>query len=357
MHRDMNPTVVSSCAVDVGYANVKYSAGRAQVGGQVVIRTGVFPALAPVLSNDGFQIREGSQAADGAVVTLGGTRYFAGKGVAFHSSGSEPRTVPSNYCESDEYMALLCGALHYIAKDVGAKQSMVIETLVLGLPLSTWRQHHKALATRATGEHVLGALGDGEAKLLVQVKHVSVIVQPLGALYHHGIGTSEKALEGWTMVVDAGGGTLDWFVSHRMQPNWPRSGAHNKSMLACCYAVADQINPDWKDQFEIVNRIDFALRNSSDYFEVQGVKYQLVKYRAAVDVVLREAVNKMMASVTKTDNLDYILVTGGAAGLFYAFLCDNYPQLKPILHVDPDNLYANVKGFQVVAELVREEVR
>ncbi|QHE89241.1 hypothetical protein [Hydrogenophaga sp. BPS33] len=357
MHRDMKTTVLASCAVDVGYANVKYSSGRAHVGGQVEIRTGVFPALAPVLSNDGFQIRGDSPAADGTVVTLGGTRYFSGKGVHFHASGSEPRTVPSNYCETDEYMALLCGALHYIAKDAGANHSMVIETLVLGLPLSTWRQHHKALAARATGEHVLGTFGGGDLKCLVHVKHVTVIVQPLGALYHHGIGASEKPMAGWTMVVDAGGGTLDWFVSQRMQPNWPRSGAHNKSMLACCYAVADQINPDWKDQIEIVNRIDFALRNSSDHFEVQGVRYPLDKYRAAVEAVLRESVNKMMASVNKTDNLDYILVTGGAAGIFYTFLCDNYPNLKPVMHVDPDNLYANVKGFQIAAELVHEEVR
>jgi len=357
MHRDFQTTVVKACAVDVGYSNVKYSSGRAEVGGKVQIRTGVFPALAPVLTNEGFHIREGSPSLDGTIVSLGGMRYFVGEDVRFHASGSEPRTIPSNYCESDEYRALLMGALHYIAKDVGSPQSMVIETLVLGLPLLTWRQHHKRLAARIQGEHALGGSADNQFKCLVQVKKVAVVVQPLGALYRHGVDTPEMATSGWTLVVDAGGGTLDWFVSQRMRPNWARSGAHNKSMLACCYAVADQINPDWKDQSEIINRIDDALQTAADFFEVQGKKYPLVKYRAAVDAVIRESVNKMMAAVGKTDNLDYILVTGGAASIFYTYLCENYPQLAPIIHIDTDNLYANVKGFQVVAELVNQEQR
>lgn len=357
MHREFQTTVVQACAVDVGYSNVKYSSGRVEVGGKVQIRTGVFPALAPVLTNEGFHIREGSPSLNGTVVSRGGMRYFVGEDVRFFSSGSEPRTIPSNYCESDEYMALVMGALHRIAEHVGASQSMVIETLVLGLPLSTWRQHHKKLAGRVQGEHALGGFDDGQFKCLVQVKKVAVVVQPLGALYRHGVNTPEMATADWAMVVDAGGGTLDWFVSQRLKPNWARSGAHNKSMLACCYAVADQINPDWKDQFEIINRIDNALQTAEDSFEVQGKKYPLIKYRSAVDAVLRESVNKMMASVGKTDNLDYILVTGGAASIFYTYLSENYPQLEPIMHLDIDNLYANVKGFQVVAELVHQEQR
>ncbi len=114
MNRDFQTTVVKACAVDVGYSNVKYSSGRAEVGGKVQIRTGVFPALAPVLTNEGFHIREGSPSLDGTIVSLGGMRYFVGGDVRFHASGSEPRTIPSNYCESDEYRALLNGssALH-----------------------------------------------------------------------------------------------------------------------------------------------------------------------------------------------------------------------------------------------------
>ncbi|MBD2222765.1 hypothetical protein H6G33_38280 [Calothrix sp. FACHB-1219] len=357
MHRDMNTTVVEACAIDVGHANVKYSSRRSMVAGKADIRTGVFPAIAPVMVNGGFQNHNGSKKVDGVAIDIGGMQYYVGKDVRFHATGSELRTVPRNYCETDEYLALLRGALHHIAHDVGAGSAMVIETLVLGLPINTWRQYNKSLAARIEGDHLLGTITSEHPKRLVHVKKVVVIVQPLGALYQYGIATSSDPLPGWTMVLDAGGGTLDWFVSQRLQPNWPRSGAHAKSMLACCYAIADKINPEWKDQADIVGRIDFAVRTKSEYFEVQGVKYPIEQYRPAVDAVLRESVNKMFATVGKSDDLDHILITGGAAGVLHDFLCVNYPHLKTIMVVDADSLFANVKGFQIAAELVYEETR
>ncbi len=352
MQRDMKTIVIETCAIDVGYSNVKYTSGRVEVGGNVEICTGHFPALAPVVPSVGLQAAPGSKGADGTLVTLGGTRYFAGRGVKFHVSGTDPRTVPVNYCETDEYMALLRGALHYIAQDVGARQTLVIEQLVLGLPLTTFRKYRDAMPARFEGDHVLASIGGAE-RLIVHVKKVLVVVQPMGALYQLGSSTASMASSGWTLVVDAGGGTLDWFVSQDLQPNWTRAGAHSRSMLACCYAVADRLNPNWKNSYEVIKRIDEALRTGADSFVVGGEEFMIAHYRPSIEAVLRESVNIMMASVKQTDDLDHILLTGGGAALFGDFLAENYPHLKRLLREDPDCLYANVKGFHLMGEVQR----
>lgn len=352
MQRDMQTTVIETCAIDVGYSNVKYTSGRVEAGGSVEMRTGHFPAIAPVVPSLALQAGPGSKGADGTLVTLGGTRYFAGRSVKFHVSGTDPRTVPANYCETDEYMALLRGALHYIAQDSGARQTLVIEQLVLGLPLTTFRKYRESMPARFEGDHVLESIGSSE-RLIVHVKKVLVVVQPMGALYQLGASSSSLASSGWTLVVDAGGGTLDWFVSENLQPNWTRSGAHSRSVLSCCYAVADGINPDWKNNYEVINRIDEALRTGADSFMAGGAKHMMAHHRSSIEAVLRESVNIMMASVKQTDDLDHIFLTGGGAGLFGAFLTENYPKLAPLLREDPDCLYSNVKGFHLMGEIQR----
>ncbi|MBX3610756.1 MAG: hypothetical protein KF871_12750 [Hydrogenophaga sp.] len=353
----MKPTVIETCAIDVGYSNVKYTSGRVAIGGHVEIRAGHFPAVAPVLRNAGFEARPGTTGADGVFVTLGGVRYFAGRGYEFHSSGSDVRSVPDNYCESDQYMALARGAMHYIAQDVGAQQSLVIETLVLGLPLSTFRKYRLTLAARFEGDHILEATGNGQMSCLVQVQKVLVVVQPMGALYQLGTANPTSPVPGWTLVVDVGGGTLDWFVAKDLQPNWIRSGAHKRSMLDCCYAIADKNNPAWKEQPDIIERIDTALRTGADTFEVQSETFRMVEYRDVVNAVLAESVNKMLASVGMTDNLNLVLVTGGGANLFANYLCEKHPEFQGVLRVDPDGLYANVKGFHLMGEIEHSAAR
>lgn len=345
------PTVrVGARAIDVGYYNVKYSMGRSIHAGQTVINTGLMPSLAPRLSSHITMQSPGTMAADGCIIEIDGVRYFVGRGAVFNSSGVEPRPILPDYALSDKYLALARGALNYMAQAEGAPSELIIEHLVVGLPLNTFTQYKDALQRRTKGEHIITLPGDvGHRRITVE--DVTVLVQPQGALINFNAQTRGQP-EGWLLVVDPGGGTLDWFLTKGRQPNWQRSGAYSKAMLACATAVCDRINTDWKNQFEIVERVDEAIRSKAQTFKVGPTIYELKDYWQTVESVLDESIRYMLGVVGATDNLDRILLTGGGATVYFNHMQQNYPRLAALVHMDSDPVFSNVRGFQVVSEMM-----
>jgi len=58
-----------------------------------------------------------------------------------------------------------------------------------------------------------------------------VIVEHVhGALVNYGLKMNGK-LDGVALVVDPGGGTLDWYVASKVKSSWPRLGAYPMAML------------------------------------------------------------------------------------------------------------------------------
>lgn len=357
MKRDQGIVHAGVRAIDVGYFSVKYTLGRKQTEDGSVIETDLFPSLAPRISGNAVMETPGTGRTDGCIVEVDGVRYFVGRGADYYSTGLEPRPVLEDYCESDKYLALMRGALHYMALDAGASSELIIDRLVLGLPLNTYSKYRDSLRSRAQGEHLLGSLSGDNSHRRVTVKAVDVIVQPQGALLNFGFQKERRTADGWTLVVDPGGGTLDWYLSRGQEPNWQRSGAYPKSMLACANAVADRINPKWKDQFEIMQRIDTAIRDGNQSFKVRGIDYCLDDYRQSIDAVLEESVKYMLGVVGPTDSLDQLLLTGGGAKLFYRYIAETYPDLAPIIQIDRDSVFSNVRGFQVAGEYFQAPAR
>lgn len=357
MKRDNGIVHAGVRAIDVGYFSVKYTLGRKQVEGVSQLETDLFPSLAPRMSGNKVIASPGTARADGCFVNVDGVNYFVGRGADFFSTGLEPRPVLDNYCESDKYLALMRGALHYMALDAGATNELVIDRLVLGLPLNTFARYNQSLRLRAQGEHLLGGLNNDGSMRRVTVRAVDVIVQPQGALLNFGMQKARGGADGWTLVVDPGGGTLDWYLSRGQEPNWQRSGAYPKSMLACANAVADRINPNWKNQYEIMERIDRAIRDGKESFKVQGVDYRLEEYSQSIEAVLEEAVKYMFGVVGPTDSLDNILLTGGGAKLFHRYLSAHYPEFRNIMQLDENPVFSNVRGFQIAGEFFQNAVR
>ena len=352
----MNPRESKSVdvrAIDVGYFSTKLTLGRKEMGnGQSFIATSLFPSLAPRLPA-GMAMQSAMHGRpDGAVVPVGDTKYFVGRDAILHSSGREPREVLADYSTTEKYLALLRGALHYMAQDAQATSQLVIRHLVLGLPLNTFSAYKEGLSKAATGEHLLPDPAAGSASRTVKVERTSVIVQPQGALVSYGANNSAMFKDGWVLVVDAGGGTLDWYVARGRQPNWQRSGAYPKSMLACAYAVADQIDSTWRDNYEIIERIDKAIRSKSDSFKTAGNTYLLAPFQNAIEAVLQESTDKMVARLGSLDNLDLILFTGGGATVYRDFFQRRHPKLANIMHLDEDPVFANVRGFHVAGEIM-----
>lgn len=347
-----SPHVVDVRAMDVGYFSVKLSLGRKLVDGDSVIHTGLFPSLAPRLPS-GMSLETAMKSkTDGCVVNVNGVSYYVGRDAILYSSGREPRAVLPNYSNTDKYRALFLGGLHYIAQDVGVKGDLILKHLVLGLPLNNYANHYIALTKMAEGTHELPDPRNSNAVRCITVQSVSVVVQPQGALTNYAVQNQTEARDGWTLVVDPGGGTLDWFVSRGRQPNWQRSGAYPKSMLECSYAVADAIDRTWRDNFEIIERIDRAIREGAPSVKTAGRTHELARYASAIEAVVKEATDKMVAGLGSMDNLDRILFTGGGARLFYEYMVVNYPDHKNIMHIDNESVFANVKGFQLVGEFL-----
>ena len=346
------PFVIGARSIDVGYYNVKYTLGRAS--SQSPAKVASFPSIAPVLRSGAARQMEDFSQPDGCVVRVDGVAYFAGPGAAHRGNGSEARLVKEDYASSDRYLALMRGAMWQIAKDATPSRDVVIRRLGLGLPLNTYFDSAATLSAKAVGEHIVGS-GDDERRITVE--NARVIVQPQGAIIHFGYTNGGRALEGVTMVVDPGGGTLDWYLSERMTPSWERSGAYPKAMLACAYAVADRIDARWRDQSRIVDRIDRAIRENRASFTVQGKEVSMAEHRPAVNQVLDESIDQMLATVGSLDDLDHILFTGGGASVFREHFQKKYPHLKRIIHIDQDAIFSNVRGFQVVAEKDLEMAR
>ncbi|MGE3348569.1 MAG: ParM/StbA family protein [Ramlibacter sp.] len=349
MKTEMSSVRVAARALDVGYCNVKYTLGRKVAMDKSSIATGMFPALSPrVTKQHGLG---GMSSADGCLVEVNGITHFVGAGAVYCSSGSEPRHVLANYSSTDKYLAQMRGGMYYMLLDQGAPDELVIEQLVVGLPLNTFRSFRQPLIDRTAAEHLVTNPSTGGTHRII-VERAHVMVQPQGALLNYHVNDAQRARDGWCLVIDPGGGTLDWYVSQGKVPNWERSGAYGKAMLACAYAVADKIQENWRDQFEIIDRIDTAIRQNLPSFRVGGYEYELEGFRAAIEGVLEDSIDHLVTGVRGFDNFDHILFTGGGARVYYDFLSKRMPKLRPVMRLDEDPIFANVRGFQIGAELL-----
>ena len=348
MHRDPTTIDLGARAVDVGYCNVKYTLGRAHEGNSQPVRTGLFPALAPRLAAARVASDPGSQKIDGCSVDVAGVEYFVGRDAQYNGSNLEPRTIAPEYCTTGKYLALLRGALNEMGEAAGGGCAFHIDDLVVGLPLTTFQQYRRQLAMRLEGEHEVRTSAGFTRHFRVGRAHV--IVQPFGALLNFGVARKGE-LDGWTLVVDVGGGTLDWYVASRRKTNWARSGAYPKAMLACAYAIADRVNESWKDQINVVNRIDAAIRQDAQSFRVGGCTYELGAFRGVMDTVLEECAEKMFAKVGQGDDIDQVLLTGGGASVFHRYLAASRPELLRVMTLDADPVFSNVRGFHIYGEM------
>lgn len=332
-------------AVDVGYYNTKFTLGL--TADETDIRHDLFPSMAVALDSPDVKGMPGFDRADAFCVIVNDKPYWVGKHVASNSSGVDPRPVLSDYSATDQYLALVRAAFHYMLPP--DHLAMVIKYLVVGLPLTTWEAHRQAVKLRLTGVHHVDA---ADSARTVTVENVYVIPQPQGCMMNFGRANA-GTMEGLTLVVDMGGGTLDWFLATKKSPYPQRSGAYAKGMLACAEAVAKAAgNPQWVDQYHIMERIDVAIRNGHDSFRAAGVEWPLAKYRPVIVGVLEECIDKMMAKVKETDDIDRVILTGGGAKVLDEVLRRKCRPLSNRIHVEKDPVFSNVRGFQIFGETI-----
>jgi plasmid segregation protein ParM len=333
-------------AIDVGYGNTKFTtANRKQDYG-----CEFFPSIAPTSTNE-VTIAGGMMSNSEFVnVEVDGKYYAVGKEAHYQASTGTTRILDQGFALTNDYLALVRGALHYMALPK-------IDMLVLGLPMNTYKDQNlrDALRARMIGGHTvpnpnLRKNKFAPALFSVEVSAVRILPQPVGAFFNYCIprGVYQEMNAQTNLVIDVGHGTFDWFVAKGNKPINARCDAYFGGVSQIVRAVADALSPNAKTNLFIMENIDTAIRTGNP-LSFKGEKINVrEKFKAVIDDTVRKAVSAMMASTGSLDDVDNIFVTGGGASIYRDLIQQALPDRKLIIDEDP--IYSNVRGFQAVGE-------
>lgn len=340
MTNTLNPSVRTPVfAIDVGYGNTKY-AYRAASG---TVASGMFPSLAPLaastnLSGFGESVLTVRKV---ATMNIDGIEYEVGPDVSLTAAyGKTGRALADDYVLSDNYAALLAGAIHF----AGLGQ---IERLVLGLPVHNLRKYSEALKERFTG-----ALDFGHGK--IHVERVIVVPQPLGSLV---LASTNRAAEfrgdSAHLVVDVGYFTTDWVYANGFAMDDKRSGGLPGGASQIYQRIAALISRDQGEPVDDLERIDKALRERAPFF-FYGQNIPLDSYLDQAQPIIAGVVKEMQNSVGRLDNARSVILSGGGAALYATAIRRAFPRV--VIEAIDSPCLANVRGFLSVGEasLARE---
>jgi plasmid segregation protein ParM len=353
-----SPLSIDVAAVDVGYFSTKYTHVPAADPRAEVLAESI-PSFCPrVVGSVSHGV--GTDTLAGVVINVGEMRYFVGQDAALRSSGKDARVVSTDYADSDQYMALFRGALHYICRSARGRSALAgqpdfaearVKRMMVGLPLNTWSSKKDSLRESLEAVHELPPMPWSQQPMKVDVRSVTVLAQPQGAFLRHSRNKREL-LDLNTLVIDVGGGTTDWLLMQGRKVFYERSGAYPKATLACAFAVCDQIDPTLRDDPEIVKRVDNALRTSASTVFIAGESMPMAPYLPEVQKTLEECIARMVDSIGNLSSVDYIFVTGGGAGLLHSLLIQKFPGRAKTIHLDADPVFSNVLGFHRLGEML-----
>lgn len=361
------PIRIPAIGIDLGHGNVKvaYPASNA-------VRTLVFPAVAANLG--GRELREFDDTArsDGVKIDVDGRTYFVGPDAARRQKGIATKISQEGYCHTSQYQALMLGAIALAAAACGAREGGEVEILCLGLglPLTTYWTERAGLEQAWKGwfEVPLGA-----STVRVHVRETTVLAQPVGGLIKYADGAlsgksaseTEALLSQFntmhSLVLDAGGGTLDYLVAEggvRLNPE--RSGANVNAMEACARAVAERCAGDslekWLGNQKVLSRIGESISKKQS-FEANPVGVvPLEKYWPAVESIVDQGLDEALNKVGDLSDIQLVLVVGGGGRVFSERFKKRKPEMAHRVQEMGDPLFTNVLGFYAKANLKAESL-
>lgn len=353
--------VLKFAAIDQGFFSTKIAYGTSTSTTGQVIDTDQFPSW----SVNGLDFAKNSQTSnfgsniDGATVVVDGQRYFVGKS-ALQASTREggQRIAHGNYSRSPEYRALFLGALFYICKRREVTGSLTINTLALGLPVSTFFAMKDELAAMAKGTHEIPSPNGDGSNMKVHIKEVHVVCQPMGAALNYAYNRGERLNNDRIVVLDMGGGTFDWFFLDRLTANYNRSNAAQLGVLSCVTAICDHLDAKYKSAPLVIDRINDALVSDAKTVRIDGYVHKMEDLWPVATRVLHSAVSEMAKSVGNFVEVDAFLFTGGGAELLLKASKEKGSSLvdeERKFAVDSNPVYSNVCGFYRLAEMVSDQ--
>jgi plasmid segregation protein ParM len=318
-------------AIDVGYRNCKYV--ERMDAQRLVCRS--FPSVAPIASSRDLSIDRKTRR-DTVVVPVGKLLYEVGPDANLAQSTFATSNLNDMYVFSDQYLALVRGALRFMKIDR-------VDFLMVGLPVSLFGLRRAELEKRLQGQH---DVGNGK---IVSVIKVVCIAQPVGGFLSYAVQNKlrDAMLLERNLIIDPGWRTFDWVVTQGLKPLDERSDAVNKGMWDVVDSMAKAIGAELDCRFTQFDyeRIDEALRlqTKPKFF---GQPCDLTPYASAGKRVVGDAITEMRLLVKDASDIDNILIAGGGAFFYKPEIQKAFPKHK-VLQID-DPLFANVRGFQIV---------
>lgn len=345
-------TFIANAALDIGYFSTKV----ASQSGRAITTVGFTSQVGR--SEVSQHLSAGMKALSGVDVKVNGVNYFVGPDATLQTKGRESRTISENFVNTNEYMALFKGGIHYVLLDhkatVKGKTNVNIRRLVVGLPLNTFEQKAAEVKEMFEGIHEVPGC-DGE-NVQVTINNVTVVRQPQGAMLYSGANMSPAEMQDYysqnLLIIDLGGGTCDWLLSHDRKILPMRSDAYPKGVLACVFAICDAINKGYSTDPMVVQRVDSALREGKSTFRLNGTVYQTADYLVHTKQILHECLNAVMTNVASLTSIDKIIFTGGGGKLLYQAAQEVWPENKKVMMVDDDPVFSNVRGFLLLGNML-----
>jgi len=312
-------------AIDVGHKNVKWVLETEK---KIVCR--VFPACAPLAGGRDLSETLGRRRQT-VVVDVNGLTYEVGPDTLLVEQAALVHNMDDGYCLTDEYLALVRGALAFM-------KVPVVDYLVVGLPVTTFEMHKTVLRARLIGEH---PISEGRS---VALKEVKVLAQPHGALIDYALSEARsKALRSQrNLIIDCGARTFDWLVTEGLKVVEPRSHATTRGIYDVLHFLAAAIGKRFDVQYHDYERLDVALRENRNPL-VCAREYDLTPHLPAARKIAQQAVTEMRRYVQDASDIDNIILSGGSAFFFRDAVRAAFPRHE--IQEGRDGLYANVRGF------------
>jgi plasmid segregation protein ParM len=331
-------------AIDLGSGFVKFVTGYSENA----VKCDLFPSIATCHRGQTDVVGDDliANKRDTIRVNVGDKTFEVGKDARKTTGAGEiGRVRGTDYCETDEYMALTYGALAYMKTDV-------IDVLVVGLPISTLNRYKDELKSRLVGTHVINS------ETTVEILNVVVLSQPRGGFYDALISPEnakigESMQTAYSLVVDPGYFTLDWLLTEGTGALDQFSGAANDcGMSTILDAVAVELARDFG-----ADEQDFLLsKDDIDRFLITGKPFvyrgrpqpnDVDHYRKIGRDKAAEFIPHMLAKLKEKRNfIENIILVGGSHHIYKELLEEVFE--GQTIHVSDNTVFSNVRGFQFV---------
>lgn len=295
-----------------------------------------FPSLAPRSTGRDLSMSLLGKR-DTVVVNVEGTQYEVGPDSSDLDSNDSTRNLNDQYIYTDQYRAVLYGALHYM----GEKE---IDLLVVGLPLTTI---HRAADLKAM---VIGTHKINETTT-VTVKDALVLPQPMGGLYY--CLSQSKTREEFeflrdetNLIIDPGYLTFDFLVTNGEKINDARSDAHPGGVSKILRAITESISTKFGIKYDNLAAVDKALERRR--IKINGQVESLDSHIRFAKPSIEGSVNYMRNVAGDGSDIDNIILFGGGQQIFARTILSYYK--NHTVYVLGDAQFANVKGYQAAGE-------